>query len=573
MAHQSDAPDSPPAHRPTPSPFHDSSSSSLPTTDPEKAIVPIEGEHTFAPIQPSKSNVSRRSRPPLEHTVSYGDGHGFVYHVQSRGGRSNKSGEKAESHAGNEDEQEEEGDEDPFLVDWDGEDDPEHPRSRPTYRKWLVVLLLCAGSVCVTCASSIIPSTYQQTEAEFGMSQEVATLGLTLYVFGLGVGPLVLGPMSEFYGRRIIYVVSFAFFIVFLIPCALAQNTETLLVARFLDGIAGSAFLSVAGGSVGDMFSKMTLQAPMLVYTASPFLGPEFGPLLGGFISEYTTWRWTFYMLLIWAGTTWALIILFVPETYQPVLLKRKAERMRKETGESRYYAPIEKQDQSLLKAVSYSCLRPFQMLALEPMCLILCVFTALLLGILYLFFGAFTLVYGEYYGFSLSQTGLCFLGLMGGILAGIATDPYWSKNYLRLVAKDGGTSQPEFRLPPAIAGAILVPIGLFWFAWTAQPGIHYIVSIIGSGVFGMGMLFVFSGVFTFLVEAYPQYAASALAANSFARSSFAGAFPLFGLQMYRKLGFEWASSLLAFLTIAMMPFPYLFFKYGKRIRGDSKFA
>ena len=566
-----------PTHQQTSLPSStDSSTSTLPKES-EKPSVPPEAQRVFAPIQPTKSNASKEARKRLEQTQSYGDGHGFVYHVQSRGGRSTKSGsgEKRESHKedAEKDEDEDEEEEDQYRVGWDGDNDPEDPRSKSTARKWLVVILLCIGSLCVTCTSSIVPSTFSQTEREFGMSSEVATLGLTLYVFGLGIGPMFLAPLSEFYGRRIIYTVSFGFFLIFLIPCALAQNTETMLIFRFLDGVAGSAFLSIAGGTVGDMFTKMTLQAPMVVYTASPFMGPEIGPLIGGFINENTLWRWTFWTLIIWAGVVWATIILFVPETYHPVLLRRKAERLRKETGDSRYYAPIERQERSLGKAIAYSCLRPFQLLLFEPMCLILCVFTAILLGILYLFFGAFPLIYSTNYHFTLSQTGLSFLGLMAGMAIGIMTDPYWARNYRRLVAKAGGTSQPEFRLPPAIAGAVLIPIGLFWFAWTARPEIHWMVSIVGSGVFSMGMLFVYSGVFTFLVEAYPLYAASALAANSFARSSFAGAFPLFGNQMYEKLGFEWASSLLAFLTVVMVPFPYLFFRYGKRIRGKSKYA
>ncbi|MCJ1441880.1 MAG: hypothetical protein MMC23_002372 [Stictis urceolatum] len=117
-----------------------------------------------------------------------------------------------------------------------------------------------------------------------------------------------------------------------------------------------------------------------------------------------------------------------------------------------------------------------------------------------------------------------------------MATDPFWHKNYTRLVKKresEGGEhngSEPEFRLPPAIAGAPLVTVGLFWFGWTSYSSVHWIVPIIGSGFFGMGVILVFSGVFTFLVDAYPLYAASALGANSFARSSFAAAFPLFGV-------------------------------------------
>lgn len=108
---------------------------------------------------------------------------------------------------------------------------------------------------------------------EFHTSQIVATLGLSLFVIGLGLGPMILAPMSEFYGRRIVYILSFVFFIIFLLPCALAHNIQTLLVGRFFNGLAGSAFLSVAGGTVGDLFTKTELSGPMMVYTASPFIG------------------------------------------------------------------------------------------------------------------------------------------------------------------------------------------------------------------------------------------------------------------------------------------------------------
>lgn len=121
-------------------------------------------------------------------------------------------------------------------------------------------------------------TTTQLTE-KFGCSEEVATLGLSTFIWGLGVGPLFLAPLSEFFGRRIIYNVSFTFFLIWLIPCAVAQNIETLIVVRFFGGISGSAFLSVAGGTVGDMFPRHQLAAPMMVFTASPFLGPQIGPL------------------------------------------------------------------------------------------------------------------------------------------------------------------------------------------------------------------------------------------------------------------------------------------------------
>ncbi|KAF1972627.1 MFS general substrate transporter [Bimuria novae-zelandiae CBS 107.79] len=444
---------------------------------------------------------------------------------------------------------------DPYLVKLDGGDaDPMNPRNMTMLRRW--------------CIGSLYTSMYGQLMPEFGTSRIVCTLGLSLFIAGLGTGPMVLSPLSEFYGRRPVYICSFTFFLIWLIPCALAHNVQTMLVARFLDGLAGSAFLSVAGGTVGDMFAKHELSAPMIVYTASPFIGPEIGPLIGGFIVQNTTWRWCFYVLIIWSGVQLALIALFVPETYHPVLLRKKAMRLRKETG-APWVAPIEKLSRSIAKTVLWSCIRPFQLLILEPMCLNLCILSAILLGILYLFFGAFPLVFQNNHGFNVSQTGLSFLGLFVGMLVGIVSDLFWRRMYNRLVQRSeeqGGGSEPEFRLPSTILGAFVVPVALFGFGWTTYPSRHL-------GLLWSVYLLARSLELTSPTTQYPLYAASALAANSFARSYFAAAFPLFGVQMYNNLGYQWATTLLAFLALAMAPFPILFFRFGKNLRGNSRFA
>lgn len=245
-------------------------------------------------------------------------------------------------------------DENEFKVSWDGDHDPMNPKCMSKARKWLIVAILSTSSICVTCASSLYTSTYAQLEQEFHCSKIVATLGLSIFIAGLGIGPMLLGPLSEFYGRRYIYIVSFVLFVIWLVPCAVAQNIQTILVARFFDGVAGSAFLSVAGGTVGDMFSRDELQAPMMIFTASPFIGP----LIGNFINQFATWRWSFYVLLIWAGVMLVLITLIIPETYHPVLLRRKAIKVRDETGDKRWHAPIEKMDKSILQTIIRSCYR-----------------------------------------------------------------------------------------------------------------------------------------------------------------------------------------------------------------------
>lgn len=362
-----------------------------------------------------------------------------------------------------------------------------------------------------TAASSIYALTYEQMEAEFGNSREVSILGLSLFVVGIGLGPMFLSPLSEFYGRRPIYLVSWSMYVIWIIPQAVAQNIETVLVSRFVDGFAGSAFLAVSGGTVGDLFTMNDIQAPMLMFSIAPFIGPSIGPLIGGFINYNVDWRWTHYVLLIWAFILGLAITFLVPETYRklgaeakqglqitdcfldPILLRNKARHIRKETGDERWKAPTEKVQKSAISAIGRSLLRPFQLLIFEPMCLNLCILSAIVLGILYLFFGAFPLVFRNIYGFNLWQTGCSFLGILVGMLAAAGLDPVWHRNRNNLVRKLSeetgieGSSQPEFRLPPAIVGGILVPVGIFMFGWSCYPWIHWIVPIIGSAIFGAG--------------------------------------------------------------------------------------
>jgi len=151
---------------------------------------------------------------------------------------------------------------------------------------------------------------------EFHITRNIATIGLSTFVLGIAMGPF-WSPLAEFYGRRPIYLCSFLAFVIFLIPSALAQNIETMIVVRFFQGLAGSAFLSVSGGTVGDLFRRDQMQAPMAVFAVAPFMGPATGPLLGGVICSFTGWRWLHYVLLGWAFGLLVAIGVFVPETYR----------------------------------------------------------------------------------------------------------------------------------------------------------------------------------------------------------------------------------------------------------------
>jgi hypothetical protein len=232
-----------------------------------------EEDHTIRePIRSPRDNnflqpplIQTRSHSSTRSARSYTDGYSHFEHEhddEEKGSQQTKPKEQGQ-----------EGKE--FEVTFDGDSDPWNPRNKTTLRKWVIVLIGSACSLCVTCASALYTSTYDQMMVDYHISRLVATVGLTTYVCGLGLGPMVLAPLSEFYGRRMIYICAFGMFFIWMIPCAVAPNIGSMLVFRFIDGLAGSAFLSVAGGTVGDMFPKDKLSAPMMIYTASPFVGPE----------------------------------------------------------------------------------------------------------------------------------------------------------------------------------------------------------------------------------------------------------------------------------------------------------
>ncbi|KAG2151542.1 major facilitator superfamily domain-containing protein [Suillus clintonianus] len=459
---------------------------------------------------------------------------------------------------------------DPYLVGLEPED---NPQNMPLFRRWLAVLIISSASLCVTCASSIAAFTEQGAAQTFHVPHEVTILGISMFVTGLGTGPLLVGPLSEVYGRNAVYEISYALFFIFTFPVVFAPNITVFLVFRFITGFCGSAFLSVAGGSVSDMFPNSSIANPMAVYTISPFIGPVAGPLIAGFINQHLYWEWTYRVQLCWIFVELLMLVLFVPETYVPVILKKKARRLRKSTGDPKFYAPLDRREGTLASAILLSCCKPFQLLLFDRMTLLLDSRNALILGILYLAFQAFPIIFEDVHGFNMQMTGLTFIGIGLGMVSAISTQPFWNRLFAREAAKYNGDPPPETRLIMGQVGGILVPVGLFCLAFTTYPQVHWIAPIIVSVLFGSGIYFVFTSTFTYLVTAYRPIAASAMASNSALRLAFAAAFPLFAGAMYNRLGTVGATALLAGLATIMAPLPFVLHRIGARLRKKSPFA
>lgn len=196
----------------------------------------------------------------------------------------------------------------------------------------------------------------------------------------------------------------------------------------------------------------------------------------------------------------------------------------------------------------------------------------AIIYGTVYMFMGAMPIVYNENRGWSEGIGGLSFLGLAMGVIFGLIY-AIWDNNtrYMRLAQSKSTT--PESRLPPAIVGAVILPVGMFAFAWTNYTSIHWSVSIILSAPFGFGCVLVLLPIINYLIDSYTIYAASVLAAAAIFRSLIGAAFPLFTTQMYDNLGIHWASSVPAFMTLMCMPFPLIMYRYGMKVRMKCKYS
>jgi MFS family permease len=385
---------------------------------------------------------------------------------------------------------------------------------------------------------------------------------------------LLWAPLSELFGRQILFVTTYAALTAFNAGAAGAQNSWTLIILRFFAGSFGSSPLTNAGGVIADMFPAKQRGVAMSLFAAAPFLGPVLGPIIGGFLGMNAGFRWVLGFLAAFSGAVWIMGSLLIPETYAPVLLRRRAERLSKLSGKVyRSQIDIDQGPVSLKNSFKVSLSRPWILLFREPIVFLLSLYMAIVYGTLYMMFAAFPIVYQQSRGWNQGVSGLAFLGIMVGMLIAVVYTLWDNKRYVKTSDNHNGFAPPEARLPPCLIASVAIPVGLFWFAWTNYTSIHFMASIAAGVPFGFGMVLVFLGIMNYLIDAYTIFAASVLAANSVLRSLFGAAFPLFTTYMYKNLGIHWASSVPAFLALACVPFPFLFYKYGPAIRTRCKFA
>ncbi|KAJ5081074.1 hypothetical protein N7456_013312 [Penicillium angulare] len=379
------------------------------------------------------------------------------------------------------------------IVGWDGDDDPEKPENFTRRRKWFITVILGLMTICVTFASSVFSTATKVTAKHFHVSEEVMILATSLFVLGFAFGPIIFGPLSELYGRkRPLFLGLFAFSI-FQIPVAVAQNLQTIFICRFLGGVFASAPLAIVSGILADLFEPVERGIAVSVFAGATFIGPVAGPIVGGFITmSHLGWRWTEYITAIMAFFFSSIGYLLIPETFEGTLLTKRAQRRRIATKDWSLHAKAEEKVVSPKDIATRYILRPFVMLAQEPILILITLYMGFIYGFLYICFEAYPIAFQQLRGWNDGVGALPFLSITCGVVVGCLIIIAFSLTRYRNIMRRTGSVNPEERLIPMMIGGILLPAGMFWFGWTSSPHITWVPEVISGGLLGAGVLLIF---------------------------------------------------------------------------------
>ncbi|KAL7629489.1 hypothetical protein AAE478_001009 [Parahypoxylon ruwenzoriense] len=471
------------------------------------------------------------------------------------------------------------------IVTWAGADDPENPKNWAFSKKWAAVFVVSTFTLVSPVSSSMVAPSLIAIGEELDVPEPFQqNIILSIFVLAYALGPLIWGPLSELYGRVPVLQLTNLSFLAFTLGCGFSQTSGQLIGFRFLSGLGGSASLAIGGGVLGDLFVAEQRGRAMSMYSLAPLLGPAIGPIAGAFITQTTTWRWAFWAVAAADAAIQAAGLVFLRETYAPVLLARKRHRLARETGNTALRTPYDSPtsaSMNIFMTLRNAMTRPFRFLTTQVIIQVTALYMMYLYGLMYLMLASFPSLFTAPppagYGMSVGIGGLNYISLgLGFFLGTQLCAPLQDRIYVSLKKRYGGgvVGKPEYRVPMMVPGAILVPVGLLIYGWTAEFKTHWIGPNVGAALFAAGAIIGFQCLQGFLVDSYQRYAASAVGAATVLRSLAGFGFPLFAPSLYDRLGYGWGNTLMALLGIAIgWPSPVLLWKYGEVLRKRSPFA
>lgn len=489
--------------------------------------------------------------------------------------------------------QERNANQDPIVVGWEGPQDPLNPRNWTITRRCTIFAILWINVFAVDWASSADSQAGATIAEQFHVSEEAEALSPSLYTFGLALGSLFAGPISETVGRNPVYVISRCFHVVWLVGAALAPNFGAQCVFRFLAGVSGSILLAIHAASTADIFGPVHRTLAWPVIALASFWGTAFSPVVGAWIAQTgVDWRWTEWIAVLMSGSTLVLTLFFLPETFSPILLSWRAKHLRAATGVDRFQSEMDLQ-KTFTHRLKVALLRALHMITREPIVGLLGGWLVLEYIVVFGLLQGMTYIFGDTYGFERGFIGTCFCALALGVTLWSVMVPYYYRLYKRKVARlhehvtgqsdpdliraanipGSDLPEPEYRLWQALLAAPAFPICLFWLGWTNYVFIAYWSSLGAIVLLGFSWAGIYVTVYQYLLDTYGIYAGSALAIITCWRYLASGMINLISRPMYDGIGVHWTMTLLGCIAVLQLPLPFIFYKLGPRIRKRSAFA
>ena len=464
------------------------------------------------------------------------------------------------------------------LVDWIGPADPDNPYNWPLKRKWIVTAIAIFATFTTLIDGTIITVAHDAINQEFGVSDAKfpnSYWPVTTWAFGGALCSLIVLPIMEDFGIRWVFLTTYTIFICFIIPQALAPNFATLVVTRFFSGGCVSTLANTSAGVIGNIWeSDRDRSIPMSIFVWAYLAASSTGPVIGAPIYQYLSWRWIGYLQLIWYGAFFPIYFFLLRESRGSAVLLSRAKQLRKLGKKA--YTKEELEPKSVPRIIVNSVKRPLYMIFTEPVVFVFTLWSSFSVGIIYLFTQSVEQVFVGLYDWTPVQAGYVQSAIVIGECLGWTGSLLSVHLYFASASRNTeipGTPIPEARLYMSVVGGFAgVSGGMFVYAWTAYPNLPWIAPAIGLAMVGFGSQIVVLAIAEYVVDAYSNYAGTVVASVVLGENTFAAFLPLAAQSMYSNLGFQWASTLLALLSIVLSFAPVLILVWGRHIRARSPF-
>ncbi|TGO68880.1 hypothetical protein BOTNAR_0018g00010 [Botryotinia narcissicola] len=437
--------------------------------------------------------------------------------------------------------------------------DDEYARNWSPVIKYAISISVLHTAFASTFGNSTYTGGMPGVVTSFGISKTMATIPISCYSAGLGIGALFSTAFSEVFGRRIVYRVTAPLALIFTLLGGFATNFATIAIARTLAGLFVSPCLTVGGGIISDVWNisldktGTTFAALFVLFVVG---GTQTGPMVSAAIITNHSWRWEFWVsAILFSGST--IFAYLLPETYQPQILRSRVEaRMGVITTRA-----------TLVRLVLTSLGRPFHMLLVEPTVFSTGLVMAITQSVVFSYLVSYANLFEKIYQQTPYEVGMAFCPLIIGSVTALPTIAVFDRLFYRKprneAIRTGTKVAPEKRLYPAMLG----------LAWTGRVDIPSIIPILSGGLFGFSFVLTMLCLPVYHSDFYTaHYSASMLAALTFMRFFVSACFPLITPTILDKLGFTWATSMLGFITASLVPIPWILYRFGPYLRTKSQY-